>query len=198
MGDVTAAMVAQLREMTGAGMMDAKRALIESVGDLEKAADFLRKSGIIKAGKKSERATNEGRVHSYVHGTGKVGVLVEVLCETDFVARNEAFVALCNDLAMHIAASAPLYVTRVEVPMEMVVKEKEIYSGEMAGQGKPPEVMEKIIEGKLNKFFRDICLMEQPFIKDEDKTVEEFIKEKIATLGENIQVRRFSRLNLGT
>lgn len=190
-------MVAQLREMTGAGMMDAKKALVESAGDLNRAADLLRKSGIIKAGKKAERATNEGRVHAYIHGGGKVGTLVEVLCETDFVARNEAFVALCNDLAMHVAAAAPLYVSRDQVPAEMVAKEKEIYAGEMAGQSKPQEVMEKIIEGKLNKFFGEICLLEQAFIKDEDKTVDQFIKEKIATLGENIQVRRFSRLNLG-
>ncbi len=197
MGDVTAAQVAELREMTGAGMMDAKKALVESSGDLEKAADALRKSGIVKAGKKADRATNEGRVHAYIHAGGKVGTLVEVLCETDFVARTEAFVAFCNDLAMHIAASAPLYVSRDQVPVELVEKEKEIYKGEMEGQGKPAEVMEKIIDGKLNKFYSDICLLEQAFIKDEDKTVEEFVKGKIATLGENIQVRRFSRLNLG-
>ncbi|MEK7105399.1 MAG: translation elongation factor Ts [Patescibacteria group bacterium] len=197
MSEITAAAVAQLREMTGAGMMDAKKALVESAGDLEKAADALRKSGIVKAGKKADRVTNEGRVHSYIHGGGKVGALVEVLCETDFVARNEAFVAFCNDLAMHIAASAPLYVSRDEVPVELVEKEKEIYKGEMEGQTKSQEVMDKIIEGKLNKFFADVCLLEQSFIKDEDKTVEEFVKGKIATLGENIQVRRFSRLNLG-
>lgn len=177
--------------------MDAKKALVEAGGDLEKAAELLRKSGIIKAGKKADRTTNEGRVHAYVHGTGKVGVLVEVLCETDFVARNEAFVALCNDLAMHVAASAPLYVSRDQVPMEMVEKEREMYRAEMEGQTKAAEIMDKIVDGKLNKFFADVCLLEQAFIKDEDKTVEEFVKEKIATLGENIQVRRFSRLNLG-
>ena len=196
MGEITAAAVAALREMTGAGMMDAKKALVESAGDVEKAADFLRKNGIIKAGKKAERATNEGRVHAYIHSNAKVGVLVEVLCETDFVARNEAFVGLCNDLAMHIAASAPLYVSRTEVPLEMVEKEKEIYQAEVDG-AKSAEIVGKIVEGKVNKFFADVCLLEQPFIKDEDKTVEEVVKEKIATLGENIQVRRFSRLNLG-
>ncbi len=197
MGEITAAAVGELREMTGAGMMDAKKALVEAGGDLEKAAELLRKNGIIKAGKKADRTTNEGRVHAYVHGTGKVGVLVEVLCETDFVARNEAFVALCNDLAMHVAASAPLYVSRDQVPMEMVEKEREMYRAEMEGQTKAAEIMDKIVDGKLNKFFADVCLLEQAFIKDEDKTVEEFVKEKIATLGENIQVRRFSRLNLG-
>lgn len=197
MAEITASAVAQLREMTGAGMMDAKKALVETGGDLEKAADFLRKSGIVKAGKKAERATNEGRVHSYIHGAGKVGVLVEVLCETDFVARNEGFVAMCNDLAMHIAASAPQYVSREQVPVEVIAKEKDVYISELAGQNKPQEVLEKIIDGKLNKFYADVCLMEQPFIKDEEKTVEEFVKAKIATLGENIQVRRYSRLVLG-
>lgn len=183
--------------MTGAGMMDAKKALVESAGDLAKAAELLRKSGAIKAAKKSERATNEGRVHAYIHGGGKVGSMVEVLCETDFVARNEAFVELCNDLAMHVAASAPLYLTREQVPVEMVEKEKEIYRAEMEGQMKAAEIVEKIVEGKLNKFYSDVCLLEQAFIKDEDQTVDEFIKAKIATLGENIQVRRFCRFSLG-
>lgn len=197
MSEITAQEVAQLREMTGAGMMDAKKALVAADGDLTRAAENLRKSGVIKAASKSDRATNEGRVHAYIHGGGKVGTLVEVLCETDFVARTDAFVELCNDLAMHIAASAPLYVTRAEVPMEMVEKERAMARAEMEGQAKPADIMEKIIDGKLNKFFADVCLMEQSFIKDEEKTVEEFIKGKIATLGENIQVRRFSRLSLG-
>ena len=197
MGEINAAAVATLREMTGAGMMDAKKALVASEGDLEKAAEALRKSGITKAASKSDRATNEGRVQTYIHANGKVGSMVEVLCETDFVARTDAFIEFCKDLAMHVAASSPLYVTREQVPVEMVEKEKEIYRGEMEGQQKSAEIMEKIIDGKINKFFSDVCLMEQAFVKDEDKTVEEFVKEKIATLGENIQVRRFARFSLG-
>ncbi len=198
MGEITAAAVSSLREMTGAGMMDAKRALVEADGDLQKAAEGLRKSGIIKAASKAERATNEGRVHAYIHSNGKVGAMVEVLCETDFVARNEAFVEFCNDLAMHIAASAPEYLSPTEVPAEVVEKEKEIYRAEIEGQGKPAEIVEKIVQGKLEKFYGEICLLNQVFIKDDTKTIDEFIKEKIATIGENIQVRRFARFVLGT
>lgn len=193
---IDAKLVAQLRAQTGAGMMDAKISLEESGGDLEKAAEILRKKGVVKAAKKSERETHEGRVHSYIHSNGKLGALVEVLCETDFVARTEVFVDFCNDIAMHVSACEPLYVSRLEVPEEMVQKEKQIYLEEMAGQSKPAEVMEKIIEGKLNKWFSEIVLLEQPFIKDEDKTIEEYLKEKIASLGENMQIKRFCRLSI--
>lgn len=193
---ITASQVAELRAQTGAGMMDAKAALEETGGSMEQAAEWLRKKGIAKAAKKADRETKEGRVHAYIHSTSKLGAMVEVLCETDFVARNEAFIELCNDLAMHVSASDPLYLTREEVPLEVVEKEKAIYQEEMAGQGKPADVVEKIIEGKLGKWYSEVVLMEQPFIKDEDKTIEEFVKEKIASLGENIQVRRFARFNI--
>ncbi len=194
---VDAKTVMQLRQMTGAGMMDAKAALEETGGDLEKAAEVMRKKGIVKAGKKADRATNEGRVFSYIHANGKVGAMVEVLCETDFVARTDQFVDLCRDLVMHIAASDPLYVKREDVPADMVEKEKAIYREEMAGQSKGADVLEKIIEGKINKYYSQVCLLEQDFIKDEDKTIEELVKEKIASLGENIQVTRFARFNIG-
>lgn len=194
---VDAKLVAQLREQTGAGMMDAKRALEETNGDLAAAAEALRAKGVAKAAKKAERETHEGRVYSYIHGNGKLGAMVEVLCETDFVARNEAFTELCHDLAMHVSAADPLYVRREDVPEAVVAKEKEMYAAEMADQAKPAEIVEKIVEGKLNKFFSEVCLLEQPFIKDEDMTVDEFVKAKIATIGENIQVRRFSRFQIG-
>lgn len=194
---VDAKLVARLREMTGAGMMDAKKALEGTNGDLTAASEALRTKGLAKAASKSDRATKEGRVFSYVHSNGKLGAMVEVLCETDFVARNEAFTELCHDLAMHISAADPLYVRREDVPLEVVAKEKEIYAAEMAEQAKPAEIVEKIVEGKLNKYFRDTCLLEQPFIKDEDVTIDEFVKEKIATIGENIQISRFSRFQIG-
>lgn len=193
---ISAQQVAQLRAQTGAGMMDAKTALEESGGDLEKAAESLRKKGIAKAAKKADRETKEGRVHAYIHSNGKLGALVEVLCETDFVARNEAFIDFCNDVALHVSASEPLYLTRQDVPQEIIEKEKEIYRAEMAAQAKPVDVIEKIIEGKLNKWFSEVVLMEQPFIKDDEKTIEEFLKEKIASLGENMQIRRFARFNI--
>lgn len=176
--------------------MDAKTALEENGGDIVKAIEWLRAKGMAKAAKKADRETHEGRVHAYIHANGKLGALVEVLCETDFVARNEAFIQFCNDLAIHVSASDPLYVTRENVPLEVKEKELAIYREEMAGQGKPAEVIEKILEGKLGKWYSEVVLMDQPFIKDEDKTIEEFIKEKIASLGENIQVRRFSRFSI--
>jgi len=190
---ITASQVAELREKTGAGMMDAKKALEESGGDMEKAAEELRKKGIAKAVKKADRETHEGRVYSYIHSNGKLGAMVQVLCETDFVARNELFSELCNDLAMHISAMDPLYVTRAEVPEELIEKEKMLYREEMQAQAKPAEVVEKIIEGKLNKWFSEVVLMEQAFIKDDSKTIEEMMKEKIAALGENMQIKRFAR-----
>ncbi len=192
---ITASQVAELREKTGAGMMDAKNALVETDGDMEKAAENLRKKGVIKAAKKADRETHEGRIHSYIHANGKLGALVQVLCESDFVARNEGFVEMCNDLAIHVSAMDPLYLTREDVPAELVAKEMEIYREEMAAQMKPEEVMTKIIEGKLNKWYSEIVLMEQSFIKEDDKTVDEFVKGKISTIGENIQIKRFVRFS---
>ena len=187
-------LVMQLREQTGAGVLEAKRALEKSGGDIAAAIDNLRKSGALKAAKKSERATGEGLVHAYIHGNGKVGVLVEVLCETDFVARNPEFVALANDLAMQIAAMSPLYVKPEDIPPEAMEKERAIYAQEAAG--KPANVAEKIVQGKLEKWYSEACLMNQPFIKDEDQTIAQLIQSKIAKLGENIQVRRFVRFAL--
>ena len=193
---IDAKLVADLRAQTGAGMMDAKKALEETAGDIAKAIDLLRERGVAKAAKKADRETHEGRVHSYTHANGKLGAMVEVLCETDFVARTDLFIAFCNDIAMHVSATDPQYLTREHVPEELVAHEKEIYTAEMAGQGKPAEVIAKILEGKLNKWYSEVVLMEQSFIKDEDKTIEEFLKEKIATLGENMQIRRFARFSI--
>lgn len=190
---ITAKDVAELRNMTGAGMMDAKKALEETSGDLEKAAQYLREKGMAKAAKKSDRETSEGRVHAYIHSNGKLGAMVEILCETDFVARNEAFVEFCNDVALHVSATEPLYLTRADVPLDVVEKERSIYTKEMENQSKPADVIQKIVEGKLNKWYSEVVLMEQPFIKDEDLTIEEYVKSKIASLGENMQIRRFAR-----
>ncbi|MBI2551764.1 elongation factor Ts [Candidatus Uhrbacteria bacterium] len=187
-------LVMELRAQTGAGVLEAKKALEETAGDIAKAIEQLRKSGALKAAKKSDRETCEGLVHAYIHGGGKVGVLVEVLCETDFVARNPEFEALAHDLAMQIAATNPLYVKPEDVPSEMVEKEKAIYVEEVAG--KPANIVEKIVKGKLDKWYSDVCLMRQAFIKDEDITIEDLIKSKIVKLGENIQVRRFVRFAL--
>ena len=194
---VSAAQVKTLREQTGAGMMDAKAALSESGGDLAGAITLLRKKGVLKAGKKSDRVTKQGVIHAYIHGEGRIGVLLEVNCETDFVARNQDFKALVHDLALHIAASAPLYVSRDDVPSEIVEKEKSIYRDQVLTEAKPANLIEKIVEGKLEKYYQEVCLLQQPFVKDEDVTVKELITQKIATIGENIQVRRFTRYVLG-
>ncbi len=188
--------VTELRAMTGAGIVDCKNALVACEGDLQKAADELRKKGLVKAAKKGTRATKEGLVQSYLHPTGKLGVLVEVQCETDFVARTEQFQQLVHDIAMHIAAACPLYITSDEVPAEMVEKEKEIVMAEFDGSSKPQEVIAKIAEGKMAKYYEEICLMNQRFVKDEDLTIEAYVKGKIATIGENIRVTRFVRFNL--
>ena len=193
---IDAKMVAELRAQTGAGMMNAKQALEESGGDLTKAAEILREKGIAKAAKKADRETNEGRVHAYIHSNGKLGAMVEVLCETDFVARNEAFIAFCHDLAMHVSATEPLYLTREDVPEEVLSKEKEMFLKEMEGESKPADVLEKIIEEKLNKWFSEVVLMEQRYVKDEDQTIEELVKSKISSLGENMQVRGFKRFSI--
>ncbi len=194
---IDAKTVVELRKMTGAGMMDAKKALEACDGDLEKAAEELRKKGVAKAAKRADRETTEGRVYSYIHANGKVGAMVEVLSETDFVARNEAFTEFCHDLAMHIVAADPLYLTREDVPVEVLDKEKELFAAEMKEQNKPDDVIAKIVEGKMTKYYSEVCLMEQSYIKDEDKTIEDLLKEKIASMGENIQIGRFARFNIG-
>ncbi|MBI4995168.1 elongation factor Ts [Candidatus Peregrinibacteria bacterium] len=189
-------LIIQLREQTGAGIVEAKKALEESGGDLAKAAEFLRKNGVIKAASKSERQTKDGLVHAYVHPNNKVGVLIEVLCETDFVSRNPEFQELTHDLAMQAAATDPLYIKPEDVPPEVIEKEREIWLEEIRGQEKPPAVIEKILQGKLEKWLEDTCLLNQSFIKDEDITVGELVQQKIAKVGENIQVKRFVRFSL--
>ncbi|HET8723050.1 MAG TPA: translation elongation factor Ts [Anaeromyxobacteraceae bacterium] len=197
MAEISANAVKELREKTGAGMMDCKKALAESGGDFAKAEEFLRKKGLASAAKKAGRAATEGAVGQYVHMGGKIGVLVEVNCETDFAARNEAFQALVKDVAMHVAAAAPQYVRREEVPAEVVAKELEIAKGQAREQKKPEAIIEKIAQGKVDKFYKEVCLLEQPFVKDDKKTVEDVVKDAIAKIGENIQVRRFARFVLG-
>ncbi len=194
---VTTEMIKELRTLTGAGILDCRNALRECEGDIEEAVDFLRTKGLASAAKKSGRIASEGIVTSYIHGNGKIGVLVEVNCETDFVAKNEDFQALGKDIAMQIAASKPEYVKREDVPSEVVEKERAVMREMTLNEGKPEHIVDKIVDGRMNKFFNEICLLEQPFIKDTDKSVEELIKEKIATIGENIQVRRFTRYEMG-
>jgi elongation factor Ts len=187
--------VKQLREKTNAGMMDCKRALAETGGDLEKAEALLRTKGIASASKKASRATKEGIVAAYIHLQGKVGVLVEVNCETDFVAKNENFREFVKDITLHIAAAHPLYVTREEVPAKAIESERAIYEGQV--KGKPANVVDKIVAGKLDKFYSTVCLLEQGFIKNPDQTVKELVAIKIAELGENIVIRRFTRYLVG-
>jgi len=191
-----AKLVMQLRAMTGAGVLDAQKALGASNGDIEAAAEALRKKGQAKAASRAERATCEGMVASYIHANGKVGALVEVACETDFVARSEEFKQLVHDLAMHVTASSPLYLSPEDVPEDVLAKEREIAGAEAAGSGKPQAIVEKIIEGRIAKYFADTCLLQQSFIKDEDMTVAERVRQVIAKTGENVQVRRFCRFAL--
>jgi elongation factor Ts len=194
---VDAKLVKTLREMTGAGMLECKSALEEAKGDLELAVEILRKKGVAKAAKKAGRETKEGLIHAYIHAGGRIGVLLEINCETDFVARNELFKELANEIALQIAAMKPQYVKREDIPREVVEKEGEIAREAALAEGKPAHIAEKIAEGKLEKFYKEVCLYEQPYIKDDKKTVEELIKEYIAKIGENIQVRRFCRYELG-
>ncbi|NPA52030.1 MAG: translation elongation factor Ts [Aquificae bacterium] len=194
---IDAKLVKKLRELTGAGMLDCKKALEETGGDLEAAVELLRKKGIAKAAKKAGRETKEGLIHAYIHAGGRIGVLLELNCETDFVARNELFKELANELAMQIAAMRPKWVKREDIPKEIIEKEGEIAREAAIAEGKPEHIAEKIAEGKVEKFFKEVCLLEQPYIKDDKKTVEELVKEYIAKLGENIQVRRFTRYELG-
>ena len=195
--EITADMVKKLRIRTNAGMMDCKKALEESEGNFEKAMDYLRKKGLATAMKRAGRATTEGLIHSYIHPGAKLGVLVEVNCETDFVARSEKFHQFVNDIAMQIAASAPLSIKREDLAPEQVDREREIYRQQALESGKPEKVIDKIIEGKMNKFYSEVCLIEQPFVKDSDKSVADILNEAIGAIGENINIRRFVRYKLG-
>jgi len=190
-------LIKELRELTGAGMVDIHEALTESGNDKEKALEILRKKGMTKVSKKADRVAKEGLVESYVHGGGRIGVLVEVNCETDFVARTEDFKNLAKELALHVAAANPLYVSVEDVPAEVVEKEREIYKEQSAGSGKPDGVIEKMIDGKLAKFYEEVCLLEQPFVKQPEKKISELIAESTAKMGEKVQVSRFARFVLG-
>lgn len=194
---VTAAQVKELREKTGAGMLDCKKALEEANGDITKAGELLREKGLSAAANKAGRIATEGAVESYIHAGGKVGVLVEINCETDFVGKTEQFRTFCKDIAMHIAAANPSYVRREEVPTEALEKEKEILRNQALNEGKPEKIIDKMVEGRIGKYYEEFCLMEQQFVKDPDKTIDQLLNEKIAAIGENISIRRFVRFGLG-
>ncbi len=197
MVEVTIEQIKELREKTGAGVNDCKKALEETKGDMEKAVDYLREKGIASAAKKSIRTAKEGVIYAYIHSNEKLGVLLELNCETDFVARTEDFKELAKDIAMQIAAMNPSYIKREDIPQEVLEKEKEIYRAQLKDSKKPEQVIEKIITGKLEKYYTEVCLLEQPFIKDDKKNVDALIKEKISKLGENIIVKRFARFIVG-
>lgn len=197
MAEITAALVKELRERTGAGMMDCKKALSATDGDIEKAIDFLREKGLAAAAKKAGRVAAEGLVESYIHGGGRIGVLVEVNCETDFVAKTDAFKELVKDIAMHIAATNPSYLKREEVPTAELEHEQTVLAEQARNEGKPEKIIEKMVAGRIEKYYKEVCLMEQPFVKDPDKTISDLITESIAKIGENISIRRFTRYQLG-
>ena len=197
MAEITAALVKELRERTGAGMMDCKKALSATDGDLEKAIDFLREKGLAAAAKKAGRVAAEGLVDAYIHGGGRIGVLVEVNCETDFVAKTDAFKELVKDIAMHIAATNPSYLKREEVPTAELEHEQAVLAEQARNEGKPEKIIEKMVAGRIEKYYKEVCLMEQPFVKDPDKTISDLITESIAKIGENISIRRFTRYQLG-
>jgi elongation factor Ts len=195
--EITAAQVKKLRDLTGAGMMECKAALAEAKGDIEEATTILRKRGLAQATKKAGRTTNEGLIGSYIHMGGKIGVLVEINCESDFVARTDDFQNLAREIAMHIAAASPQYVRREDVPVDVLERERGIYRAQMEGQNKPPNVVDKIVEGKLNSFYEQVCLLDQPSIRDPKVTIGQLVQQSIAKLGENIAVPRFVRFKLG-
>lgn len=195
--EIAAKIVKELRDMTGAGMMDCKKALMESDGDVEKAVGILRRRGLSKAAQKADRSANEGLIYSYIHPGSKLGVLLEVNCETDFVARTDDFAVLAKDIAMQIAAANPLVIERGQLDPSAVEKEKEIYRTQALNEGKPEKVIDKIIEGRLTKYYQEVVLLEQPFVKDEDITVKDLLNNAIAKLGENIVVKRFVRFRMG-
>ncbi|RKZ18158.1 translation elongation factor Ts [bacterium] len=196
--DITAKMVKELRDATSAGMMDCKKALKETGGDMELAVEYLRKKGIASASKKEGRETAQGVVGSYIHMGGKVGVLIEVACETDFVARTDDFQEFVHNVAMHIAAASPMAVTREEVDSSLIEKEREIYAGQMKEQGKPENIIDKIVEGKVDKYYSEIVLLEQKYVKDPDMTVGDYLRSVIGALGENMQIKRFARYQIGS
>lgn len=195
--EISAALVRELREKTGAGMMDCKKALLESAGDMEKAVDYLRQKGLALASRKESRAAAEGLVGSYIHGGGRIGVLVELNCETDFVARTPEFQDLLKDVAMQIAAANPRYIRREDVPEDELEREHQIYHQQAIESGKPEKIVCKIVDGKMERFYSEVCLLEQEFIKDPDRQVGDLIKEVVARLGENVQVKRFTRYHIG-
>src|SRR4030095_8928959 len=195
--DVSASLVKELREKTGAGMMDCKKALAETSGDMQKAIDYLRQKGLAAAAKKADRAATDGAVGAYIHAGGKIGALVEINCETDFVARTTEFQTLLKDLAMQVAAASPRFVRREEIPVGELDREREIYRQQALDSGKPEKIVDKIVEGKLERFYSEVCLVEQAFIKDPDKKVSDVVNDAIALFGENIQFRRFTRYHLG-
>lgn len=194
---VTAAMVKELREKTGAGMLDCKKALEEANGDITKAAELLREKGLSAAANKAGRIATEGVVESYIHAGGRIGVLVEINCETDFVGKTDSFREFARDVAMQIAAANPTYVRREEVPTDALDKEREILKNQALNEGKPAHIVDKMVEGRISKFYEEVCLLEQSFIKDPDKTISQLLNEKVATIGENISIRRFARFELG-
>jgi elongation factor Ts len=195
--EVTSAMIKELRDKTQAGMLDCKKALIETNGDMETAVEFLRKKGLASADKKMDREVTEGIIASYIHSNNKIGVLIELKTMTDFVARNSDFQELAKELAMQVAAASPIYVSPEDVPADVIAKEKEIYKEQMLNSGKPENVVEKIVEGKLQKYYSEVCLLEQEYIKDSSIKIKDLIREKIATFGENIAVGKFSRFQIG-
>ena len=195
--NIDAKRVKELREKTGAGMMDCKKALIEANGDIEKAIDNLRKAGVAKAAKKSSRSAKEGLIYSYIHHGGKLGVLVDIGCETDFVAKTEGFIGLVRNISMQIAATNPIAIDRENVQDDVISREMDIYTDQAKATGKPNNVVEKIVEGKMNKYFQENCLMEQVYIKDSDKKIKDLVTETIATLGENITINRYARFAVG-
>ena len=194
---ISAVMVKQLREQTGAGIMDCKEALSECGGDVSKAVDFLRKKGLATAAKRAGRATTEGIVESYIHMDSKLGVLVEINCETDFVAKNDDFKEFAKNIAMHITATNPVSIRQEDVPEEAIAKEKEIYRGQVLEMGKPEKIVDKIVEGKLKKYFKDNCLMNQAYVRDPNITIEDLLNETVAKIGENIIIKRFARFKIG-
>ncbi len=197
MAQISASMVKELRERTNAGMMDCKKALVECEGDMDKAVDFLRKKGLAVAAKRAGRATSEGTIQCYIHAGNKLGVMVEVNCETDFVAKTDQFVAFAKDVAMHIAAADPICIKREDAPQDVIAKEREIYAQQAKESGKPENIIDKIVEGRIEKYLKENCLLEQPFIKNPDLSIQDLLNELVAKMGENISIGRYARFQVG-
>ena len=195
--EITTAMVKELRQATAAGVLDCRKALEAAEGDFDKAVDYLREKGLAKAAKRVDREAKDGLVVSYIHGDGRIGVLVEVNCETDFVARTEEFKGLVNDIALQIAAMSPHYVKREDIPEAVIEHEKQLYRAQALEEGKPEQVLDRIVEGRMDKFYKDVCLLKQAFIRDEERTIDDLLKEQITKTGENMVLRRFARFELG-